>query len=336
MNPIRFPGERELDFIALGRLCIDLNANEINCPMEETKTFTKYVGGSPANIAIGASRLGLKSGFIGKVSNDQMGRFIVRYLTENGIDTAGVSVDHTGAVTGLAFTEIKSPEECSILMYRDNVADLKLSPADVSEEYIKQAKALLISGTALSASPSREAVFLALEYARKHGVTVFFDVDYRPYTWPSSAEPAIYYSLAAEKCDVIIGTREEFDMMEQFNDNPSSNDEVTAGRWFGHHAKIVVIKHGSEGSIAYTKAGDVFMGSIFKTKVLKTFGAGDSYASAFIYGLMQGWTIDMAMEFGSASASIVISRHSCSEAMPTVREITEFIEKSKGEEQVTP
>src|SRR3954463_12134041 len=138
MNPLKFNDNRLFDLIAIGRLCIDLNANEINRPMEETRTFTKYVGGSPANIAIGSARLGQKTGFIGKVSNDQMGRFITDYLEQNQIDTSCVKVDQTGAVTGLAFTEIKSPEDCSILMYRDNVADLKLHPADIDENYIRQ------------------------------------------------------------------------------------------------------------------------------------------------------------------------------------------------------
>ncbi|MBY0064009.1 5-dehydro-2-deoxygluconokinase [Priestia aryabhattai] len=326
MNPLVFKENRELDFIAIGRLCIDLNANETQRPMEETKTFTKYVGGSPANIAIGAARLGLKTGFIGKVSDDQMGRFITDYLQKNKINTESIVVDKTGAVTGLAFTEIKSPTDCSILMYRDNVADLKLDPTEVSEEYIKKSKALLISGTALAKSPSREAVFLALEYARKHEVVVFFDIDYRPYTWESEAETAVYFNLAAEKSDVIIGTREEFDMMEKLLNYKESNDQVTAERWFSHHAQIVVIKHGGEGSITYTRDGESHRGGIFKTKVLKTFGAGDSYASAFIYGLMQGLEIPQAMRFGGASASIVISKHSCSDAMPTSVELFSFIE----------
>ncbi|KZE13334.1 MULTISPECIES: 5-dehydro-2-deoxygluconokinase [Priestia] len=326
MNPLVFKENRELDFIAIGRLCIDLNANETQRPMEETKTFTKYVGGSPANIAIGAARLGLKTGFIGKVSDDQMGRFITGYLQKNKINTDSIAVDKTGAVTGLAFTEIKSPTDCSILMYRDNVADLKLDPTEVSEEYIKKSKALLISGTALAQSPSREAVFLALEYARKHEVVVFFDIDYRPYTWESEAETAVYFNLAAEKSDVIIGTREEFDMMEKLLNYEESNDQVTAERWFSHHAQIVVIKHGGEGSIAYTRDSKSHRGGIFKTKVLKTFGAGDSYASAFIYGLMQGLEIPQAMRLGGASASIVISRHSCSDAMPTSVELFNFME----------
>ncbi|WP_301172443.1 MULTISPECIES: 5-dehydro-2-deoxygluconokinase [Brevibacillus] len=326
MNPILFDRTKAKDFAAIGRLCIDLNANEFNRPMEETRSFTKYVGGSPANIAIGMSRLGQKTGFIGKVANDQMGRYIQCYLEENQIDTSSIVVDQTGAMTGLAFTEIKSPTDCSILMYRDNVADLLLQPSEVSEAYIKQFKVLLISGTALAKSPSREAVFIALEYARKHNVIVVFDIDYRPYTWTSPEETAIYYNLAAEKCDVIIGTREEFDRMECFEQNLERDDRITARKWFGYHAKIVVIKHGKEGSIAYTRDAS-YKGKAYPSKVLKTFGAGDSYAAGFIYGLLQGWEIDRCMSFGGAAASIVISRHSCSEAMPTVQEITDYIDQ---------
>ncbi|KQL52523.1 5-dehydro-2-deoxygluconokinase [Heyndrickxia shackletonii] len=326
---LTWKNNRRLDLIAMGRLCIDLNANEINRPMEETMTFTKYVGGSPANIAIGTARLGQKTGFIGKVADDQMGRFIIDYLKKNNIDTNSVTTDRTGAVTGLAFTEIKSPEDCSILMYRDNVADLKLHPSEVDEEYIKQAKALLISGTALAKSPSREAVFVALEYAVKHDVTVFFDLDYRPYTWIDEAETAVYYNLAAEKCDCLIGTREEFDMMEKLLNITESDDRYTASRWFSYRAELVVIKHGGAGSIAYTKDGSSHKGGIFQTNVLKTFGAGDSYASAFIYGLMNGKTVEEAMKLGSASASIVISRHSCSEAMPTEEELLNHIDTAE-------
>ncbi|MGG4491283.1 5-dehydro-2-deoxygluconokinase [Metabacillus idriensis] len=334
MTLLTFDPNRSLDFIGVGRLCIDLNANEINRHMEETRTFTKYVGGSPANISIGMSRLGKKTGFIGRVADDQMGRFIVQYLKENQIDTSNVITDKSGSVTGLAFTEIKSPEDCSILLYRDNAADLKLEPQDIREDYIKQAKSLLISGTALAKSPSREAVFLVLEYARKHGVIVFFDIDYRPYTWTSQDETAIYYNLAAEKCDVIIGTREEFDMMEQFEQRTEANDWQTAKKWFDYHAKIVVIKHGKDGSIAYTKDGGSFEGSAFPANVIKTFGAGDSYAAGLIYGLMKGWKLPKAMEYGSAAAAIVISSHSCSDAMPTEEQVDRFIKKHRQSETV--
>ncbi|MGO4537767.1 5-dehydro-2-deoxygluconokinase [Paenibacillus sp. 2TAB19] len=332
MANMTFPSGRGFDFTAIGRLCIDLNANEINRPMEQTMTFTKYVGGSPANIAIGMNRLGSKTAFIGKVADDQMGRFIRSYLEKEGIHTGNIITDGTGAMTGLAFTEIKSPSECSILMYRDNAADLLLSPLEVDETLIADSKALLVSGTALSSSPSREAVMLAIDYARKHGTTVIFDIDFRPYTWKSEEETAVYYNMAAEKCDIIIGTREEFDSMERFEANPEHNDRYTASKWFGYQAKIVIIKHGKDGSIAYTADGAEHRAESFPAKVIKTFGAGDSYAAGFISSLMAGQTVKQSMTFGSAAACIVISSHSCSDAMPTKEQVEDYIERcNRGE-----
>lgn len=329
INNLKFKSSTKLDFIAMGRLCIDLNANEIHRPLEQVRTFTKYLGGSPANIAVAASQLGLKTGFIGRVSDDQFGRYIINYLRQKRIDTSNIIIDKSNSVTGLAFTEIKSPKESSILMYRDNVADLKLNPKDIKEDYIKKSKTLLISGTALSKSPSREAVFLALEYARKNDVVVFFDIDYRPYSWNNIEETSIYYSLAAEKSDVIIGTKKEFDVMGAITSMGETDDTATAKKWFEHNAKIVVIKHGKEGSTAFTREGRGFEAKPFPAKVVKAFGAGDSYAGAFIYGLINNMSIPECLELGSASASLVISSHSCSEAMPTLDEIQSFIEKCK-------
>ncbi|MEC2057680.1 5-dehydro-2-deoxygluconokinase [Peribacillus psychrosaccharolyticus] len=314
--------EKEFDLIAIGRACIDLNANEYNCPMEETMSFTKYVGGSPANIAIGSAKLGLNVGFIGKLADDQHGRFIEQYMREAGVDTTNIVIDQEGHKTGLAFTEIKSPEECSILMYRDNVADLYLAPSEVSEEYIQKSKILLVSGTALSKSPSREAVLKAVNLAKKHDVKVVFELDYRPYSWNSAEESAVYYSLVAEQSDIVIGTRDEYDVMEN---NKKSTNKQTTSYLFKHSANLVVIKHGVEGSYAYAKSGEVFSAQAYKTQVLKTFGAGDSYASAFLYALVNGLSIENALKFGSASASIVVSKHSSSEAMPAAEEIEQLI-----------
>ncbi|EFS01309.1 5-dehydro-2-deoxygluconokinase [Listeria seeligeri] len=314
--------ERKLDLITVGRACIDLNAVEYNRPMEETMTFSKYVGGSPANIAIGTAKLGLKVGFIGKISADQHGRFIEKYMRDLAIDTTGMVQDTERRKVGLAFTEIKSADECSILMYRENVADLYLEPAEISEDYIKDARVLLVSGTALAQSPSREAILKAVHLARKNDVVVAFELDYRPYTWKNEAETAVYYSLVAEQSDIIIGTRDEFDMMEN---QAGGNNEVTKVNLFQHQAEIVVIKHGVEGSYAYTKAGEIFQAKAYKTQVLKTFGAGDSYASAFLYGLFSGENIETALKYGSAAASIVVSKHSSSDAMPNAAEIKALI-----------
>lgn len=319
---IEFNPEKEFDIIAIGRACIDLNAVEYNRPMEETMTFKKYVGGSPANIAIGISKLGLKAGFIGKLSDDQHGRFIEQYMREAGVDTSYMVVDQEGHKSGLTFTEIKSPEECSILMYRDEVADLFLTPSEVSEEYIKKAKILLVSGTALAKSPSREAVLKAVYLAKKNDVKIVFELDYRPYTWVSPEETSAYYTFVAEQANIVVGTRDEFDVMENSKDGINAD---TVHHLFNHSPELIVIKHGIEGSYAYTKSGEVFKGHAYLTKVLKTFGAGDSYASAFLYALIKEKDIETALKFGSASATIVVSKHSSSEAMPKVEEIEKLI-----------
>jgi 5-dehydro-2-deoxygluconokinase len=120
-------------------------------------------------------------------------------------------------------------------------------------------------------------------------------------------------------------------MMERFDVNPERSDQVTASKWFNYSAQIVIIKHGKEGSIAYAKDGSSHRADSFQAQVVKTFGAGDSYAAGFLYGLMQHWSISDSMRYGSAAAAIVVSSHSCSDAMPTAQQVNEFIERSTAE-----
>ncbi|WP_239745317.1 5-dehydro-2-deoxygluconokinase [Mammaliicoccus sp. F-M27] len=315
---------KKKQIVAIGRAAVDLNANEMNRPMEETSTFTKYVGGSPANIMIGTAKLGLDVGMITNVSDDQHGKFITNYFEKIGVDTSQIHVDENGHKSGLTFTEIKSPKESSILMYREEVADLYLAPEHVNELYIKNSEYLLISGTALAKSPSREAVIKALLLAKKHDVKVIFELDYRPYSWVSEEETSIYYELVADQADVVIGTRDEFDMVERYK--PLTDKEISE-LLFKSTPHLVVIKHGVQGSNAFDKEGNVFEGKAFKANVVKTFGAGDSYAAAFIYALVKGKSVEEALKYGAASAAIVVSSHSSSEAMPTVDKIENLIKE---------
>ncbi|MCB2298570.1 5-dehydro-2-deoxygluconokinase [Clostridium tagluense] len=330
MGYIKFDNNRNFDIVPIGRAAIDFNPIDINMPLSESTTFKKYLGGSPANTAVGLARLGKKVGFIGKVSKDKFGEFVINYFKNEGIDTSEIYFAKNGENLGLTFTEILSPTQSSILMYRTGVADLALDIDEINEEYIKNTKAIIISGTALSQSPSREAALKALEYAKKNNTVVIFDIDYREYSWTSKDEIAIYYALVAKNSDVIIGSREEFDLTQGIIGQDNS-DQETANRWFDYGTKIVVIKHGKEGSTAYTSDGKSFNIKPFPVKLLKSFGGGDAYGSAFVYGLLEGWDIIDCLEFGSASASMLVASHSCSDAMPKVEEINEFIRKSKEE-----
>ncbi len=142
MRYVEFDETRPMDLILLGRVAIDFNPSEDEPfgPLENVRTFKKYVGGSPANIAVGVTRHGLKAGFLGKVSDDKFGKFVVDFFNKEGIDTSHITKCTNGEKLGLTFTEMLSEKESSILMYRNCIADLQLSVDDIDEDYIKQSK----------------------------------------------------------------------------------------------------------------------------------------------------------------------------------------------------
>ena len=329
MYNITFDPARPLDLVLLGRAAIDFNPVDYFQTLVESTTFKKYLGGSPANIAVGLSRLGKKCGFFCRVSDDRFGEYVVSEFEKEGVDASRVRRCTNGEKLGLTFTEILSRDESSILMYRKNIADLALEPGDIDEDYIKSAKALLISGTSLAQSPSREAALKAVALAQKTATPVIFDIDYRPYNWVSADEIALYYARVAEAADVILGSREEYDLTEALMDLPGT-DEATSKYWQSQNAKIVVIKHGKKGSTAWV-GEDSYSIKPFPVQALKSFGGGDGYASAFLFGLFEGWPLMDCLELGSASASLLVGAHGCSSFMPTFEEVQAYIAKCKAE-----
>ncbi|MBQ7358916.1 MAG: 5-dehydro-2-deoxygluconokinase [Lachnospiraceae bacterium] len=328
MGYIEFDQSRPFDIVLLGRVAVDFNPVDYFQPLEECTTFKKYVGGSPANIAVGTARHGLKTGFFARVSDDQLGDFVTHFFEKEGIDTSRIRRCEHGEKIGLTFTEILSRDESSILMYRNCIADLQLNPADIDEEYIKGTKALLISGTSLAASPSREAALKAVMLAKRFGTRIIFDIDYRAYNWQSQDEISIYYSMVAKEADIIMGSREEFDLMERLIE-PGRDDLQSAKAWHAHNAKIVIIKHGKKGSTAYTCDGKQYTVRPFPVEALKSFGGGDGYGAGFLYGLFHGWDMYDCLEFGCAQASMMVAAHSCSEDLPRADEVHAFIKASK-------
>lgn len=336
MSYIDLDQTRPLDIVLLGRIAIDFNpaysdsVKEEFKPLKDVHYFEKYVGGSPANIAVGVTHHGLKAGFIGKVSDDQFGDFVTEYFDAQGIDTSHVTRCTNGEKIGLTFTEMLSPSESHILMYRNCIADLQLSVDDIDPDYIASAKLLLISGTALAESPSREAAIKAVLVARQVGTPVVFDIDYRAYNWKNADEISIYYSYVARLADIIMGSREEFDLTEALI-CPGMTDEQSAAYWQERNAKIVVIKHGMGGSTAYCDDGEKFSIKPFPVTARKGFGGGDGYGSGFLYGLFQGWDIQDCLEFGSAEASMMVRANNCSDALPGPDEVRAFIAEEKAQ-----
>lgn len=330
MKYIEFDKSKKYDLILVGRVAVDFNPVDYYCPLNESTTFKRYLGGSPANIAVGLARLGKKCGFFSRVSDDQFGTFVTDFFDKEGIDTSRIVRCKDGSKIGLTFTEIKSETESSIVMYRNEAADLKLECEDIDEEYIKEGAAVLISGVALAESPSREASLKAMQIAKKNNIPVIFVLDYRGYNWKNKDEIAVYYSIVASNSDMIIGSREEYDLLEGLL-GLDGTDKTSAVYWQNKGAKIVIVTHGKQGSTAYTNDGQDFSIKPFPVKLLKSFGGGDGYTSAFLYSLFEGKEIIDCLEFGSASAAMLVASHACSQDMPTVKQVEDFIAAEKAE-----
>ena len=334
MKYVEFDNARGMDLILLGRVAMDFNpayndqVKEDFKPLKDVHVFEKYVGGSPTNIAVGITHHGMKAGFIGKVSDDQFGDYVVDFFNKEGIDTSHITRCTGGEKLGLTFTEMISPTESRILMYRNGAADLKLSVDDIDEAYIGKSKALLISGTSLAESPSREAALKAVMLARKVNTKIIFDIDYRAYNWKNDDEISIYYSAVAREADIILGSRQEFDLTEKLI-RPGMTDKESAALWHSCRAKIVIIKHGMKGSTAYTADGQSYSIKPFPVKARKGFGGGDGYAAGFLYGLYQGWNLQDCLEFGSAEASMMVNSNNCSDDLPNPEGVRAFIKAEK-------
>lgn len=330
---ITFNDKRHLDVIAMGRSTVDIYALDIGL-LEHAHKFAKYLGGSPANTAAAMAKLGLKVGFIGKVSQDGMGRFVKQYLADINIDVSHILDDEEGHKTAITIGEIKEEGKCNCIMYRDNCADLYLRPEDISAEYIAGAKALLVSGTSLSHSPAREAVFTAMRFAEDSDVRIIFDPDFREGTWDSLDEAAVYMLEAMRYADIVIGTRDELALpvgRALGKDNLTGRE--IADFLLKHGTQLVDVKDGRNGSTVYTANEEIPSPSYHVQGVVKTFGAGDAYAAGFISALIEGKDLFFAQKQGAAAAAITIKGHSCSDASPVKEELLKFMQEQAFSQQ---
>ena len=207
-----------------------------------------------------------------------------------------------------------------MLFYRKPCADTQLSVDDIDLDKLRRRKILAIAATALCESPSREAVFAALEEHRRAGGLNVIDVDWRPMLWDDPAAARIYYRMALKLADVVIANEPELEMAGE-----SSDPETAAANLLRLGARQVVAKRGSQGVMLFGEGGPLVVPPI-KVEVMNTLGAGDGFGAAYNYGLLQGWEPERIVRFANAAGAVVVTRHSCSEAMPTVAEVEELLQ----------
>ena len=311
-------------FLVIGREGMDLYADPPGTRTEDATGFTTALGGSSANIAVALTRQGCKAALVTCVSDDAIGRFCLNQLDAYGIDRSHVRAAAGEARNSLAVVETRL-ENCQSVIYRNNAADFAMTVEDVEGVDYSAFSALITTGTVLAAEPSRSAAFRAFDLARAAGLPLIFDVDYRPYSWPSAAVAADVYSRAGAMCDVIVGNDVEFGFMAG---HPDLGLEKARGL-ISDGAQIVVYKMGEKGAITITPEGE-FATGIYPTKALKPTGAGDSFLGAFTAGLADSLPVKTAVLRGSASAAMVVARVGCAPAMPTSAELDAFLSAHPG------
>lgn len=335
--------DKTLDVITIGRAGVDLYGTQIGGRLEDMGSFDKYIGGSPTNIACGASRLGLKTGLISRVGDEHMGRFILEQLQREGVDTRAVKTDPE-RLTALVILGIRDDTQFPLIFYREDCADMALCEDDIDEDYIASARVIVVTGTHLSNPQTRDAVIKALKLARKHGVRTALDIDYRPNLWGvaghGEGESRFVESEEVTKkllstlhyFDLIVGTEEEFHIAGGSTDTLEALRDVRAAS-----DATLVCKRGELGAVAFQAdipqsldEGKSGMG--FPIEVFNVLGAGDGFFS----GLLKGWvefddpeTVDwtVALKYANACGAFAVSRHGCTPAYPSLKELEFFLDR---------
>lgn len=312
------------NFVVVGRAGMDFFPDPPGTRTEDATSFRSSLGGSSANIAAGICKLGGQAALVTCVSDDSIGRFCMNQLAHYGVDHS-----HVRAVAGefrnsLAVYETRVQDHQSVI-YRNGAADFEMDLSDVEAVDYARFGALITAGTVFAAEPSRTAAFRAFELARAAGLPIIFDIDYRPYSWPSPQVAADVLSRAGALSDLIVGNDEEFGFMAGSRDAGLAKARSLAET----SAEMVIYKMGEHGAITLTGGQEVRTG-IYPVTALKPTGAGDSFMAGLMAGLAAGQDLRDAILQGSACAAIVVGKPGCAPAMPDPDQLQAFLASHPG------
>ncbi|MBV9912847.1 MAG: 5-dehydro-2-deoxygluconokinase [Sinobacteraceae bacterium] len=328
--------DTELDLITIGRVSVDLYGQQIGTRLEDVSTFVKAVGGCPANIAIGAARLGLKAALISLVGNEAMGRFVTEQLAREGVETRAVRT-HPQRLTSLVLLSVRDQESFPLIFYRENCADSALCEDDIDEAFVACARAVLVTGTHFSIPEAAKAQRKAIAIARANGRKVVLDIDYRPNLWgigghdsgesryAPSAEVTRVLSSVLPCCDLIVGTEEELHIAAGTQETLDAIRRIRA-----LSDAVIVCKRGPQGCVVFEgripdRLEQGLVAAASAVSVYNVLGAGDAFLAGFLRGYLRGEGHEMSASFANACGAIAVSRLLCSAEFPTLTELHHYL-----------
>lgn len=312
----------DLELLTVGRISVDLYSSEPGAGWTQIRQFTKSIGGSPTNVAVAAARLGRRAAVFTKVGADPFGDYVRSALIGFGVDPRFVG-RHPTLRTPLAFAALDPPDDPKLLFYREPTApDLTIEPADVDLAVVADVAVLWISGTAVSAEPSRGTTFAMLGTRERRPITVV-DLDYRPMFWPSAEAAGATIGRLIDHATVVVGNRTECEVAVG-----SSDPAEIVRRLLDRGVEWAIVKLGADGVLSAT-ADEQFVIPPRTVDVVCGLGAGDAFGGALAHGMLSGWSHAACLEFANAAGAIVASRLMCADAMPTAAEVEALLEQQR-------
>src|SRR5882757_3734732 len=312
------------EVLTMGRLGVDIYPLQTGVSLRKVETFGKYLGGTAANVAVAAARYGRRSALISRTGADPFGEYLHDALRGYGVDDRQVTAV-ASLPTPVTFCEIFPPDDFPLYFYRlPKAPDLEIYPEELDLDAIRSAEVFWVTGTGLSAEPSREATLHALRARGKRGITVL-DLDYRPMFWPSREAAREQYQQALPYVSVAVGNQDECDTAVGIRDPHEAAQALHAAG-----IELAVVKQGPKGVLASVRGADgrpdteVTVPPV-PVEVVNGLGAGDAFGGALCHGLLAGWDTERIMRFANTAGAIVASRLACADAMPTLDEVEQLL-----------
>ncbi|KWX66662.1 5-dehydro-2-deoxygluconokinase [Mycobacterium sp. NAZ190054] len=312
------------DVLAIGRSGVDVYPLQTGVGLEEVQTFGKFLGGSAANVAVAAARLGNRSALISGVGDDPFGRYVRAELARLDVDNRYVAT-HGEFPTPVTFCEIFPPDDFPLYFYRKPSApDLQIRAEEIDADAVRSARLFWSTVTGLSEEPSRSAHFAAWAARGRRPLTVL-DLDYRPMFWATPAAATEQVQKALEHVTVAVGNREECQIAVG-----ESNPHRAADALLDLGVELAIVKQGPRGVLGKTRHSSVTVAPN-EVDVVNGLGAGDAFGGSLCHGLLNNWSLEKTLRYANAAGAIVAGRLECSTAMPTAAEVAALAEQTAVE-----
>jgi 5-dehydro-2-deoxygluconokinase len=334
--------EKIYDVVTYGRSSIDLYSQEVGAPFEDIPGFHAFVGGSPLNIAVGCSRLGLKASLLTGVGKDKVGDFIINFLKKENVITDNIPVIESARSSAVVLG-IEPPDRFPLVYYRDNCADSQIEIDHVINAQIEKSRLLEVSGTAMNIEPTRSSAFLAAEIARRNNIPVMLDLDFRADQWHDIRAFGITSRAFMRNVNIVLGTEEEILAAYLTDESQLSitHQQISAPEIKGNIKEAIkgilslgvdalIVKTGSRGAEVHLPDGTVQEVPGFPVEVVNILGAGDAFAAGFIYGFLKDWDLYKSCRMGNACGAHVVTQLGCANFTPYEDEILKLIESKGG------